>query len=321
MVREKIIEDLPDDAADNLSPDDRSVNEEKRSSFIPYPLSFPIRLSQGQLNLLSTCPRKFQHTYLDQLATPTTPEQQEKLTWGSRFHLLMQQWQLGLPVDRLVQGDSKLQHWFTAFTAAAPQILKLDAEDNSTQRHSEYPLTIAFEGYLLTVIYDLLISNQKQAKILDWKTYPRPQNPRWLEQNWQTRLYLFALAETGAYMPEQISMTYWFFQTKASSGANPQSLAIAYDTPKHEATRRDLTHLLSQLTHWLESYQAGEPFPQIPPDANQCESCNFAVRCDRAAFRSEKGDTPQSDQAFSTKSVTDFSIPNLADIQEISLPL
>jgi hypothetical protein len=55
------------------------------------------------------------------------------------------------------------------------------------------------------------------AQILDWKTYPKPQNRRWVEQNWQTLLYPYVLAETSDYLPEQISMTYWFVQSEQPS--------------------------------------------------------------------------------------------------------
>ncbi|MEL6502777.1 MAG: PD-(D/E)XK nuclease family protein, partial [Cyanobacteria bacterium J06623_1] len=57
-----------------------------------------LRLSQGQLNLLETCPRKFQNTYLEQLRPPANPEYEEKQLLGSRFHLLMQQREMGLKI-------------------------------------------------------------------------------------------------------------------------------------------------------------------------------------------------------------------------------
>ncbi|NEP21702.1 PD-(D/E)XK nuclease family protein, partial [Moorena sp. SIO3I6] len=85
----------------------------------PAPLT---RLSQGQLNVLETCPRKFQHIYFDQLGTPVSPEQQERLTWGSRFHLLMQQRELGLPVTSLVEEDTQLDYWLTGLVNAAPEL-------------------------------------------------------------------------------------------------------------------------------------------------------------------------------------------------------
>jgi hypothetical protein len=82
-----------------------------------------LRLSQGQLNLLERCPRQFQHTYLEQLHSPADPEHEERQTLGSRFHLLMQQREMGLPIDTFLQEDSQLQSWMTAFANAAPEIL------------------------------------------------------------------------------------------------------------------------------------------------------------------------------------------------------
>ena len=63
----------------------------------------PIRLSQSQLQLLEICPPQFQRLYLEQLGSAIAPEHQERLTWGSHFHRLMQQRELGLSVENL--GD------------------------------------------------------------------------------------------------------------------------------------------------------------------------------------------------------------------------
>ena len=170
-----------------------------------------LRLSQGHLNLLATCPRKCQHSYLEQLDTPIDPKHEEYQTLGSRFHLLMQQREIGLPIDNLLQANTQLQNWMTEFTNIAPEIFTTNT-DNQTFRESEHYRTLQIGNYLLTVIYDLLIANQDQAEILDWKTHPQPPKPKILAQNWQTRLYLYVMAETSNYLLENISMTYWFVQ-------------------------------------------------------------------------------------------------------------
>ncbi len=256
-------------------------------------------ISQGQLNLLETCPRKFQHIYIDQLGTPVSPEQQERLTWGSRFHLLMQQRELGLPVESLVEEDAQLHHWVTVLVNAASDVLTPDPQ---TFRESEHCRTLNFQGYLLTVVYDLLIEDEKSAQILDWKTYPQPKNRQWLAQDWQIRLYLYVLTETSDYFPEQISMTYWFVKSQP----RPQSLKFTYDAAQHEKTRQDLTKLLTQLTEWLQRYQSDRiPFPQVTAPAHACGDCTFAVRCQRMSERS-------------TSNARDL-LSNLADIQEVSL--
>ena len=267
-----------------------------------------MRLSQGQLNLLERCPRQFQHTYLDQLGSPTSPEQQERQTWGSRFHLLMQQRELGLPIESLVQEDAQLQRWMSAFASAAPEILTLGI-NSQTFRESEHCRTLQVQDYLLTVIYDLLIADERGAQILDWKTYPKPQNRRWLEQNWQTLLYLYVLAETSDYMPEQISMTYWFVQSEDK----PQSLKFTYNNTQHQKTGEKLNRLLSQLTYWLQRYEQGEPFPQVTEGSKFCDSCQFAVRCERDTYSAESV-IPEIGDAIATDNLL-----NLANIQELTI--
>ncbi|MEH2009511.1 PD-(D/E)XK nuclease family protein [Nostoc sp.] len=264
-----------------------------------------LRLSQGQLNLLEACPRKFQHTYLEQLNSPSDPEQEERQTLGSRFHLLMQQREMGLPIDSFLQADAKLQSWMLAFADAAPEILTA-ASDNQTFRESEHFRTLQVQDYLLTVVYDLLIADNQQAQILDWKTYPKPPNQRKLESNWQTRLYLYVLAETSDYLPEKISMTYWFVQSEGK----PQNIKFNYNTAQHTLTAKKLNQLLSQLTNWLENYQNNQQFPQVVEGSKTCDHCQFAKRCD--AY-----DGKLRTQA--TEEAVKDSLPNFDSIQEVSL--
>lgn len=226
----------------------------------------PLRLSQGQLNLLETCPPKFQQVYLEQLISPLSPEEQEKQMWGSQFHLLMQQRELGLPIDSLLQSDRQLQNSLNALVKAVPEIFAFSSE---TCREAEHYRTLDFQGYLLTVVYDLLIANSYQAQILDWKTYLQPANPVKLSRDWQTRLYLYILAETSDYSPEQISLTYWFVKLPQK----PQSLTFKYDRQKHESTRQDLTRLLTQLDRWLCTYL--HQGIALPHRINCQESCPY----------------------------------------------
>jgi len=258
-----------------------------------------LRLSQGQLNLLEACPRKFQHTYLEQLNSPANPEHEERQTLGSRFHLLMQQREMGLPIDSILQADPQLQRWMAGFTDAAPEIL-MSATDNQTFRESEHYRTLQIQNYLLTVVYDLLIADNQQAQILDWKTYPKPLHKRKLESNWQTRLYMYVLAETSAYSPENISMTYWFVQSEGK----PQNIKFTYNTAQHLKTAKKLKQLLNQLTDWLEDYQNNIQFPQVPEGSKMCDYCTFAKRCDRTTV---------------TEETANESLLNLESIQEVSL--
>ncbi|MBR8828015.1 MAG: PD-(D/E)XK nuclease family protein [Gomphosphaeria aponina SAG 52.96 = DSM 107014] len=214
-----------------------------------------IRLAQGQLNLLEICPPQFQRLYLEELGSPISPEEQEKQSWGSQFHLLMQQRELGLPIDSLLKEDEEVQRSLNGLVAAVPEIGGLTG---TILRDAEHCRTLNFQGYLLTVVYDLLIVEGKKAQILDWKTYLQPQSQKKLAQNWQTRLYLYVLAETSEYLPEQISMTYWFVRLPRT----PASVNFIYNDLLHQQTRQDLSSILTKLDSWLAEYlDEGIAFP------------------------------------------------------------
>lgn len=259
-----------------------------------------LRLSQGHLNLLETCPRKFQHTYLEQLNSPLDPEHEERQILGSRFHLLMQQREMGLPIDYLLAADTQLQSWMSAFADAAPEIINTP-NNGDIFRESEHYRTLQVQDYLLTVIYDLVIGDLQQAQILDWKTYPKPPNKSKLAQNWQTRLYMYVLAETSTYLPENISMTYWFIQSEGK----PQNLKFTYSNSEHAKTAKKLHQLLNKLTHWLALYQQNQPFPQVVQGSKACHYCQFAMRCGRIANIEDTN--------------TQNSLPNIANIQEVTI--
>lgn len=254
-----------------------------------------MRLSQGQFNLLETCPRKFQHSYLEQLGAPNSVEQQSRLAAGSQFHMLMQQWEMGLSIDAFLQEDAQLRQWFYAFIEAAPSIVALQ---DHTFRQSEHLRLLQFNGHLITVVYDLLILTEAEGQILDWKTYPKPLKSDRIAQSWQARLYPFVLAESSDFAPEQISMTYWFFQASKA-----QSLRLPYSRAKHEETRQILNQQLNNLNGWLDRYvTVGEFFPQVPEATQHCAECGFSIRCQRA-----------------TELQQTFESPNVADIQEVRL--
>lgn len=267
------------------------------------------RLSQNQLKILEECSRKFQHGYLELLASTTSPEQQEKLTWGSQFHLLMQQREIGLPIEFIIQQDPEMGRCVAALIDTAPELFVTDLEtSNRTFRQAEHPRTLIFQDYLFTAIYDLLIAEPNTAQIIDWKTYPRPQKSERICHSWQTRLYLYLLVETSDYSPEQISMTYWFVQLQGEEA--PQKLTFTYDRAQHDRTKQDLTNILNKLTLWRQQYaDRGEFFPQVDISSHQCDSCQFATRCDRIP----------STKKNSALEVPVNWMPNLAIIEEISI--
>jgi PD-(D/E)XK nuclease superfamily len=232
-----------------------------------------IRISQRHLKILETCPRQFEYTFCDRLTLSTAPNQHSKTQLGSDFHLLMHQRELGLPIEPILARSPQLNTWMQSMLQTAPELFQTDPH---TWRESEHVRTLEIDNYLFTAIYDLLILSPDQADIIDWKTYPLPKYKKDLDLEWQTRLYLYLLAETSEYLPKQITFTYWFIQ----STPQPKSVKIGYTLKQHRQTTTDLLALLDKLTNWLDDYQSQqEPFPQVGLSTGLCQKCNFGSRC------------------------------------------
>jgi hypothetical protein len=249
-----------------------------------------MKLSQGNLTILETCPHLFQLQVLEQLGVPQLGEVWERLQLGSQFHQLMQQRSQDLPIESIVAADPDLTCWFRAVEDYEDELFPR-VDDKTVWTDSEHVRTLEWLGHTVVGIYDYVVLAPQSAQILDWKTYPKPIETRHIQRSWQSRLYPFLLAETSDYQPEQIEMRYWFFQGTASrtqrdpqnqSVSQPQMLRLPYDRTQRDQTAQDLTSLLTQLNGWLGAYETLEtPFPKTELRST-CETCAFAVRCDRA---------------------------------------
>lgn len=235
-----------------------------------------LSLSQAHLTLLETCPRRFQYIFDQSLAVPPNPEGQEAALWGSQFHLLMQQQSLGMPIQVMATASEDMTAKVDALRQQAPHLF--EAGPHEHLRQSEHQRTLAFNGYLFTVIYDLVILSAHAGLIVDWKTYLKPPLKQYLAHDWQTRLYLYVLAETSHLAPDQLTMAYWFVRHRDEHGHElpPSEYQFAYSLQQHDQTRANLLRLTDRLSSLR---QRGE-FPQTD-DLDRCLRCPFQIRCQR----------------------------------------
>ena len=269
------------------------LQERKSAMTAIYPIT---SISQGHLNIWETCQRRYQYKFLEALSLPEADlDRKKKLQLGSEFHLLMQQQQLGLDISDLAGSNERLQAWLAAFSDHPPDMIEGDrlcehrrtlevsheilSDDNQNRDQSQ--------GYfVLTAIYDLLILGDRQAQILDWKTHQVAIAADKLKANWQTQLYLYLLAKTTDYAPEQLSMTYWFANTA-------QSVIINYSQTDYECTGKKIQNILREIA------QAQE-YPTLKDiHSSDCKHCEFRDRCDRGEI------------------ITKFTSNNLEDIPEV----
>ncbi len=300
-------------------------------------------LSQSHLSQLSACPRKYQYIFFDVLSGPSTYEQHVTTQWGSQFHRLMQQQALNLPVNLLSEADSEMAASLVALQKAAPNVFAYLPESNALQAanhtntfsQSEHRRTLAFNDYLLTVVYDLVVitnerSSERTGQIFDWKTHQQPPKKVWLERDWQTRLYPYVLCETSDLPPEALSMTYWFVRLEqkavgkkadgqrtgdqrdaiGTEALQPSSYTFPYSLAQHDQTRRDLQQLTDELTTMrLQAY-----FPKVAIEKGLCDRCPFNVRCDRSPLTQNISLTPTQDPKQLLTAAQQLTIDNVEEV-------
>lgn len=193
----------------------------------------------------------------------------------------MQQREMGLPIAPVLAEDAELQTCLEQLQSQAPELFNPVKEHF---RQSEHGRSLVFNGYWFTVVYDLLRQWRDQAEIIDWKTYLNPKELVYLQQDWQTRLYLYVLVETTPLEPSQVAMVYWFVRARNpnTQALKPQQVHIPYSKAQHTQTQQDLERLTQQLTQLLVT---SKPFPQQPLSSPKCDPCPFAIRCQRGDAR------------------------------------
>ena len=135
----------------------------------------PFNFSQASLQDYSDCARRFQLRYLRQLAWPAPQvepiqENEQHIRRGERFHRLVQQALLGVPLEPLAEAaaadpDPDLLIWWENFNRLLPTLL-------TGERHVEMLLSAPTGRHRISAKYDLIqtFPDEKRAVIWDWKT-------------------------------------------------------------------------------------------------------------------------------------------------------
>src|SRR4051812_45267801 len=154
------------------------------------------QFSQSSLQDYSDCARRFQLRYMMQQEWPAPPaeplhdaERADQL--GKRFHLLVERYWRGLPVDRN-QVEAALAPWWDAFIQTPPPNLP------GTERKPEIHTSALVHGQRLVATFDLLAYEpQGQIAIVDWKTSRHRAGRNWLDRRLQTVVYPLLLVESA----------------------------------------------------------------------------------------------------------------------------
>ncbi|MSP12203.1 MAG: PD-(D/E)XK nuclease family protein [Chloroflexi bacterium] len=227
------------------------------------------RFSRFNLEDYTVCPSQFRLRHLDQviwpaLRTARTAEYDERMARGRFFHTLIQQHTLGLDVTELVGGaDEQIQGWWQAFISQGPAI-------PAGRVFTEIELTAPLLRWSIVARFDRVIAQPDgRILIIDWKAEDRLPKRAWVEHNFQTRVYLYVMAEAGHQLagrpitPDSIEMLYWW------ANYPQQSIHLPYNQAWHSANRSNLEASVAQI--------AAEPEDGFPltDDLRVCALCEY----------------------------------------------
>jgi CRISPR/Cas system-associated exonuclease Cas4 (RecB family) len=240
-------------------------------------LNSTFQFSQSSLQDYVACPRRFELRYIEKRRWPALQsepvlDQERHMQQGQRFHQLVHQYILGIPVDedQFAVEDSTLLMWWGNFKQASP------LSTLPVRRYPEHILTAHLAGFRIMAKYDLLaVQPENCMVIVDWKTGYTPKRGR-LKSRIQSRLYPYLLVEAGTYLnagisihPEQVQMIYWF----ASSPED--SVMIEYNQKMYQDDRAFLAELITEIT----TRPSGQFL--LAEDERTCAFCIYRSLCGR----------------------------------------
>jgi CRISPR/Cas system-associated exonuclease Cas4 (RecB family) len=268
-------------------------------------------LSQSSLQDYVDCPRRFYLRYLQRLSYPAIEsepavENEKHIQEGEYFHRLAQQYWVGIPAEQIskLANTENLKKWWENFLN--DKDLTGLSEADLIGQYPEYTLSAPLGDFRLLAKYDLIVTENNQATVYDWKTYRKRPRNEWLSARMQTRIYRALLVRAGAHLnngqpfaPEQIEMVYWF------SDFPTDPARFVYTSAQYQ---RDWDLLLKLA----DEIKTASTYP-LTDDRTKCLYCPYRSYCERGV---RAGDIDQADPSGEMEAEELFDV-NFEQIGEI----
>ena len=243
------------------------------------------QFSQGSLQDFVECRRRFYLRYIRRLAWPAVQSEpvlefERYMQQGEQFHRMVQQHQVGVPLERLTpmaQGEELSRWWLNYLSHSGEKGSLQWLAEGSSQRYAEISLSVPVGSTRLVAKYDLLVvTSEGRAVIFDWKTARKRPRRQWLAAHLQTRVYPYLLVRAGAHLnqgrpfePEQVEMVYWF------ANFPEQAERFPYNQNAFNSDGEYLAELISNVQ------QLEEAEFTLTTDGRRCAFCVYRSLCER----------------------------------------
>lgn len=197
--------------------------------------------TQSSLATFEACPYKFKLRYLQGLYWSEDEELRESFRRGNEFHLLAERYYMGVEPQMTEGIEEKLLEDLEILKKKYP--LK-----EGWSYYPEFEIRYNEDGIRLLGRYDLiLVKPQNKLQIIDFKTNRKKIEEKDMENNLQTKIYLFLLWENynlvleNARRIKNLEMIY--YQTE-----HPDSnFSIKYDENKHEENKKNIKKIMEEI--------------------------------------------------------------------------
>ncbi len=237
--------------------------------------------SQSNLQNYVDCKQRFYLAHIVGLDWPANQSepvllQEERMAFGSEFHLLCNRFFCGIPAESIRDSISNAQvlHWWESFLA-----LGLSPGPNA---FSEKMLTTPFHAYRLTAKFDLLVrEGRNKFTIYDWKTNAKRPSQLSAQNKTQTNVYPVALwSFQKQLLGDQdrnidIDMIYWYPEFP------DQPFRFHFS---EEILKQRETELLGLLKDISETPSDGFI---LTDEMKKCDYCHYRSYCNRGQSAGE----------------------------------
>ena len=219
--------------------------------------------SQNSLSIFKRCPKMFEYIYIDGISGKgLDPELKESVERGTNFHILAERYFNGMK-DYFYIKDDRLLEWMTVLEEKYPEDIDCRSEFEIRQNKGEIRLMAK---------YDLVVVEDGKIKIVDFKTNKNSYNLGVMEDNIQTKVYMYLLGENlknifPEMKIEDISMEY--FQLNYPEN----KIFIEYNEKKHENNKKILGELIDEIKINKKTF--------FIKNNETCEKCGFESFCQK----------------------------------------
>ena len=255
------------------------------------------QFSQSNLQDFVDCRRRFQLKHMQHILWPAVQaepamEIEHQIELGSRFHHLVHQFALGIPLDKLnlPAHNEVLAQWWENFQSAISESGSLhNAWLPSVQRLPETTISGHLGNVRLIAKMDLIaIHPDGNIQIFDWKTSQQVPRRTWLAERLQTKVYPYLFLQAGSIFtngktikPEQLEMIYWY------SSMPEAPIHFPYTQRQFQSDQAYLHSILDTLLR-LEANDFS-----MTNDERHCNYCVYRSLCNRGTTAGELTDYEQ----------------------------